>query len=162
MVGAEGGHLKPALGESWKNIPHMRLHLSCDRESNIRSMSILRHPYIVSTVFTHSAHRTGSCLFLLFITILDCIWTKRNRKRTRKPNKKKGYLFASGFLCPLPTSEIKKSPSCIFIILLSPFELPSTLQISFYFGFFFLGCRRSCEFSFITIDLVPVLSWVFR
>lgn len=48
MVGAEGGHLKPALGESWKNIPHMRLHLSRDRKSNICSMSILRHPYIAA------------------------------------------------------------------------------------------------------------------
>ncbi|OAY84732.1 DNA repair protein RAD 4 [Ananas comosus] len=34
MVGGEGGIIKPALGESWKNIPHVRLVVSRDQESN--------------------------------------------------------------------------------------------------------------------------------
>ncbi|CAI9097349.1 OLC1v1033749C1 [Oldenlandia corymbosa var. corymbosa] len=40
MVAGEGGITKPALGESWKSIPHVRLMLS----RNPSSMSILRHP----------------------------------------------------------------------------------------------------------------------
>ncbi|KAK2989683.1 hypothetical protein RJ640_015532 [Escallonia rubra] len=52
MVGGEGGTLKPALGESWKSMPHVRLHLFRDSKSSICNMSILRHPYIVSS-FAH-------------------------------------------------------------------------------------------------------------
>ncbi|XP_057955717.1 DNA repair protein RAD51 homolog 4 isoform X11 [Malania oleifera] len=48
MVGGEGGVLKPALGESWKCIPHVRLLLSPDRASNICNISLLKHPYIAS------------------------------------------------------------------------------------------------------------------
>ncbi|KAM7522247.1 hypothetical protein LguiA_012149 [Lonicera macranthoides] len=48
MVGGEGGNLKPALGESWKSIPHVRLRLSRDQKSNICNMSILKHPYMAS------------------------------------------------------------------------------------------------------------------
>lgn len=44
MVGGEGGSSKPALGESWKSIPHVRLLLSRDRESNTCSISVLKHP----------------------------------------------------------------------------------------------------------------------
>ncbi|XP_057955711.1 DNA repair protein RAD51 homolog 4 isoform X5 [Malania oleifera] len=47
MVGGEGGVLKPALGESWKCIPHVRLLLSPDRASNICNISLLKHPYII-------------------------------------------------------------------------------------------------------------------
>ncbi|PPR81586.1 hypothetical protein GOBAR_AA39132 [Gossypium barbadense] len=43
-VGGEGGYSKPALGDSWKCIPHSRLFLSCDRGSNNYNVSILRHP----------------------------------------------------------------------------------------------------------------------
>ncbi|XP_057533998.1 DNA repair protein RAD51 homolog 4 isoform X1 [Amaranthus tricolor] len=42
MVAGEGGTSKPALGESWKSIPHVRLLLSRDRESN--TISVIRHP----------------------------------------------------------------------------------------------------------------------
>lgn len=44
MVSAEGGSSKPALGESWKSIPHVRLLLSRDRESNTCSIAVLKHP----------------------------------------------------------------------------------------------------------------------
>ncbi|XP_057488354.1 DNA repair protein RAD51 homolog 4-like isoform X1 [Actinidia eriantha] len=47
MVGGEGV-LKPALGESWKSIPHVRLQLSREHGSNICSMCILAHPYMGS------------------------------------------------------------------------------------------------------------------
>ncbi|XP_034687451.1 DNA repair protein RAD51 homolog 4 isoform X2 [Vitis riparia] len=48
MVGGEGGILKPALGESWKSIPHVRLLLSRDPGSSICHMSILKHSYMAS------------------------------------------------------------------------------------------------------------------
>ncbi|XP_024032178.1 DNA repair protein RAD51 homolog 4 [Morus notabilis] len=42
-VGGEGGAPKPALGEYWKSIPHVRLMLSRDRGNNTCSISILKH-----------------------------------------------------------------------------------------------------------------------
>ncbi|XP_031247553.1 DNA repair protein RAD51 homolog 4 isoform X1 [Pistacia vera] len=47
-VGGEGGLAKPALGESWKSVPHVRLFLSRNRGSNICNMSILKHPSMAS------------------------------------------------------------------------------------------------------------------
>ncbi|XP_062172518.1 DNA repair protein RAD51 homolog 4 isoform X1 [Alnus glutinosa] len=43
-VGGEGGISKPALGESWKSIPHVRLLLSRDRGGSMYSVSVLKHP----------------------------------------------------------------------------------------------------------------------
>ncbi|CAN6442493.1 unnamed protein product [Victoria cruziana] len=43
MVGGEGGILKPALGESWKRLPHIRLLLSREPDNNICTVSILKH-----------------------------------------------------------------------------------------------------------------------
>ncbi|KAL2530012.1 DNA repair protein RAD51-like protein 4 [Forsythia ovata] len=48
MVAGEVGVSKPALGESWKNIPHVRLLLSRDHVTNISSMSILKHPCLAT------------------------------------------------------------------------------------------------------------------
>ncbi|XP_008788055.1 DNA repair protein RAD51 homolog 4 isoform X1 [Phoenix dactylifera] len=48
MVGGEGGILKPALGESWKSIPHVRLQLTHDQGSNICNVSILKHTFMAS------------------------------------------------------------------------------------------------------------------
>ncbi|KAL6979243.1 DNA repair protein rad51d [Sarracenia purpurea var. burkii] len=48
VSGGEQGISKPALGESWKSIPHVRLHLSREHGSNICNMSILGHPYMAS------------------------------------------------------------------------------------------------------------------
>lgn len=48
MVSGEGGILKPALGESWKSIPHVRLQLSYDQGSNICNASILKHTFMAS------------------------------------------------------------------------------------------------------------------
>ncbi|KAH9620921.1 hypothetical protein KSS87_011027 [Heliosperma pusillum] len=48
MVAGEGGSAKPALGESWKMIPHVRLLLAHDRETNSCNISVLKHPSIVS------------------------------------------------------------------------------------------------------------------
>ncbi|MQM06529.1 hypothetical protein Taro_039353 [Colocasia esculenta] len=47
MVGGEGGTLKPALGESWKSIPHMRLLLSHDCGTNMCTVSVLKHSSMV-------------------------------------------------------------------------------------------------------------------
>nr|GMD12467.1 DNA repair protein RAD51 homolog 4 isoform X2 [Ipomoea batatas]GMD18922.1 DNA repair protein RAD51 homolog 4 isoform X2 [Ipomoea batatas] len=44
MVAGEAGLLKPALGESWKSIPHIRLLLSRDSTRHISSISVLKHP----------------------------------------------------------------------------------------------------------------------
>ncbi|XP_042464665.1 DNA repair protein RAD51 homolog 4-like isoform X2 [Zingiber officinale] len=48
MVGGQRGHLKPALGESWKSIPHVQLLLSRDKGSTICGISILKHTTIGS------------------------------------------------------------------------------------------------------------------
>lgn len=48
MVGGEGGISKPALGESWKTVPHVRLLLSHDRGSNFYNISILKHTCMAS------------------------------------------------------------------------------------------------------------------
>ncbi|XP_062081909.1 DNA repair protein RAD51 homolog 4 isoform X2 [Humulus lupulus] len=47
-VGGEGGVPKPALGETWKSISHVRLLLSHDRENNTSSVSIIKHPSLAS------------------------------------------------------------------------------------------------------------------
>ncbi|MCD7471078.1 hypothetical protein HAX54_011362 [Datura stramonium] len=48
MVAGERGTSKPALGESWRSIPHARLLLSRDHIRNISSMSVLRHPHMAT------------------------------------------------------------------------------------------------------------------
>ncbi|XP_060972952.1 DNA repair protein RAD51 homolog 4 isoform X3 [Cannabis sativa] len=47
-VGGEGGVPKPALGETWKSIPHVRLLLSRDRENNATTVSIVKHSSVAS------------------------------------------------------------------------------------------------------------------
>ncbi|KAK8926675.1 hypothetical protein KSP39_PZI018441 [Platanthera zijinensis] len=48
MVSGERGTTKPAMGESWKCIPHVRLQLSRSPGSRICSISLLRHTSMVS------------------------------------------------------------------------------------------------------------------
>lgn len=48
MVSGEGRIPKPALGESWKIIPHVRLQLSREHGTNVCNMCILRHPNMAS------------------------------------------------------------------------------------------------------------------
>ncbi|KAK4358845.1 hypothetical protein RND71_021074 [Anisodus tanguticus] len=48
MVAGERGTSKPALGVSWRSIPHVRLLLSRDHIRNISCMSILRHPHMAT------------------------------------------------------------------------------------------------------------------
>uniref|UniRef100_A0A2P2LSY2 DNA repair protein RAD51 homolog 4 isoform X1 n=3 Tax=Rhizophora mucronata TaxID=61149 RepID=A0A2P2LSY2_RHIMU len=50
MVGGEGSNLKPALGETWKSIPHVRLRLSRNNGSNVCNLSVLKHPAIASSL----------------------------------------------------------------------------------------------------------------
>ncbi|KAL2239771.1 UNVERIFIED_CONTAM: DNA repair protein RAD51 [Sesamum indicum] len=47
MVAGEAGSSKPALGDSWKSIPHVRLLLHRYRATNDSCISILKHPYLV-------------------------------------------------------------------------------------------------------------------
>ncbi|XP_017983561.1 PREDICTED: DNA repair protein RAD51 homolog 4 isoform X2 [Theobroma cacao] len=63
-VGGEGGTSKPALGESWKSIPHSRLLLSCDRGSNVCNVSILKHPSMAGFT-THSVHHQRLLKFVI-------------------------------------------------------------------------------------------------
>ncbi|KAF3329973.1 DNA repair protein RAD51 4 isoform X1 [Carex littledalei] len=48
MVGGENGTLKPALGESWKCIPHVRLLLSCCIGANHSTATVLKHTLLAS------------------------------------------------------------------------------------------------------------------
>ncbi|KAH6765620.1 DNA repair RAD51-like protein [Perilla frutescens var. hirtella] len=48
MVGGEAGVSKPALGESWKSIPHVRLLLSRNYSSNGSSITVLKHPCLAT------------------------------------------------------------------------------------------------------------------
>ncbi|KAG7645468.1 DNA recombination and repair protein Rad51-like C-terminal [Arabidopsis thaliana x Arabidopsis arenosa] len=47
-AGGEGGKTKPALGETWKSIPHVRLSLSRDHKNSNCTISILKHTSLPS------------------------------------------------------------------------------------------------------------------
>ncbi|XP_023007348.1 DNA repair protein RAD51 homolog 4 [Cucurbita maxima] len=47
-VGGDRGTSKPALGQSWKSVPHVRLQLSRDPGSNVCQASILKHSSMAS------------------------------------------------------------------------------------------------------------------
>lgn len=47
VVGGDDGISKPAMGESWKSVPHVRILLSRDCGSNVCNISILKHPSMV-------------------------------------------------------------------------------------------------------------------
>lgn len=64
MVGGEGGTSKPALGESWKTVPHVRLLLSHDHGSNFCNISILKHTCMVRYL------RNLNCLLIQVIIIV--------------------------------------------------------------------------------------------
>ncbi|CAL5080297.1 unnamed protein product [Urochloa decumbens] len=48
MVSAGNGAVKPALGESWKAVPHVRLVISRECESNICTATVLKHTLLAS------------------------------------------------------------------------------------------------------------------
>ncbi|XP_058764309.1 DNA repair protein RAD51 homolog 4-like [Vicia villosa] len=48
VVGGEDGNSKPALGESWKSVPHVRLLLSRECGGNVCNFSIIKHPAMAS------------------------------------------------------------------------------------------------------------------
>ncbi|KAK3129324.1 hypothetical protein QOZ80_6BG0477690 [Eleusine coracana subsp. coracana] len=43
MVSAGNGALKPALGQSWRTVPHVRLMLSHDRQRHVCTATVLKH-----------------------------------------------------------------------------------------------------------------------
>ena len=47
MVSAGNGAVKPALGESWKAVPHVRLVISREHGSNICTATVLKHTLLV-------------------------------------------------------------------------------------------------------------------
>jgi RAD51-like protein 3 len=47
MVSAGNGAVKPALGESWKSVPHVRLMISREHSSNICTGTVLKHTLLV-------------------------------------------------------------------------------------------------------------------
>ncbi|XP_051113204.1 DNA repair protein RAD51 homolog 4 isoform X4 [Andrographis paniculata] len=61
-VAGEGGSSKPALGESWKSIPHVRLLLSPHDATSNSCVSILKHPFLASTS-CHSQCRDRQALY---------------------------------------------------------------------------------------------------
>ncbi|KAF7153684.1 hypothetical protein RHSIM_Rhsim01G0224100 [Rhododendron simsii] len=62
MVSGEGGTHKPALGESWKSIPHVRLELSREHGSNICNMCIVRHPCMVMLLPIADTEASGNAV----------------------------------------------------------------------------------------------------
>ncbi|KXG36809.1 DNA repair protein RAD51 homolog 4 isoform X2 [Sorghum bicolor] len=48
MVSAGNGAVKPALGESWKAVPHVRLVISREHDSNICTATVLKHTQLAS------------------------------------------------------------------------------------------------------------------
>ncbi|RLN35438.1 hypothetical protein C2845_PM03G28320 [Panicum miliaceum] len=48
MVSAGNGAVKPALGESWKAVPHVRLMISRECENNICTATVLKHTLLVA------------------------------------------------------------------------------------------------------------------
>ncbi|KHN21996.1 DNA repair protein RAD51 homolog 4-like isoform X2 [Glycine soja] len=54
VVGGDDGISKPAMGESWKSVPHVRILLSRDCGSNVCDISILKHPSMASGRATSS------------------------------------------------------------------------------------------------------------
>lgn len=59
MVAGEGGATKPALGESWKSIPHVRLMVSRDPGGRSSKISVLMHPAMVC-ISSHLCHVISS------------------------------------------------------------------------------------------------------
>ncbi|WVZ61325.1 hypothetical protein U9M48_011223 [Paspalum notatum var. saurae] len=52
MVSAGNGAVKPALGESWKAVPHVRLVISRERGSNMCTATVLKHTLLYAAVFS--------------------------------------------------------------------------------------------------------------
>ncbi|KAF0900199.1 hypothetical protein E2562_028686 [Oryza meyeriana var. granulata] len=53
---AGNGAPKPALGESWKTVPHVRFVISRERGSNICTAAVLKHTLLASG---HASHEFG-------------------------------------------------------------------------------------------------------
>ncbi|KAJ4786757.1 DNA repair RAD51-like protein [Rhynchospora pubera] len=68
MVGGENGTLKPALGESWKGIPHIRLLLSHGTGNNHGTTTVLKHTLMVSM---HLDHHEIWSKWVVFFSVLE-------------------------------------------------------------------------------------------
>ncbi len=68
-VGGEFGQPKPALGESWKRIPDVRLLLTHDPSSNACEVAVIKHSSIVSPLKLQHV----CFLFLIHVLLQDGI-----------------------------------------------------------------------------------------
>ncbi|GFP99569.1 DNA repair protein rad51 homolog 4 [Phtheirospermum japonicum] len=85
MVAGEFGISKPALGESWKSIPHVRLMLSRGyaTNANVSCISILKHPYLASgktSEFTIVVRNATTRSLVLDLTEMSFVCTSRKHE----------------------------------------------------------------------------------
>ena len=113
MVGGDGGTSKPALGESWKSVPHVRLQLSRLQGSNICNVSIRKHPSMVCNY-----NRNWCCVMFLPPVIYSCA-----PLMVSFPN-----MELDSFCWRFISTRDEPHLKLIFFILLSLFRLLAGLQ----------------------------------
>ncbi|KAG0466373.1 hypothetical protein HPP92_017953 [Vanilla planifolia] len=70
MVSGEGGMAKPAMGESWKPVPHIRLLISRKPGSKICDISLLRHTSMLQVGLCKANVITETDVVFLFLQVL--------------------------------------------------------------------------------------------
>nr|TKW12384.1 hypothetical protein SEVIR_5G031900v2 [Setaria viridis] len=68
MVSAGNGAVKPALGESWKAVPHVRLVISRECRSNICTATVLKHTLLMLPSVLHFLPGARMIVLTLLIT----------------------------------------------------------------------------------------------
>lgn len=72
MVMGDDGNLRPALGESWKAVPHARLLVEKEQEGSQCTATLVKHSRLVHprhtaphhTTPNHSTHHVAPCFML--------------------------------------------------------------------------------------------------
>lgn len=81
-VGGEGGTPKPALGETWKSIPHVRLMVFRDHGNNSCNITVIKHSSMVhnhtstSLFFNIQAYNTGYIISADYFNIFNVNFLK--------------------------------------------------------------------------------------
>jgi hypothetical protein len=70
MVSAGNGVLKPALGQSWRTVPHVRLMLSFDQGRHIFTATVLKHTMLVCSI----TFFVFSIIASLLVVIVEIAW----------------------------------------------------------------------------------------
>jgi hypothetical protein len=68
-VSGEGGRPKPALGESWKSVPSVRILLAREDESDFCSATVTKQTLGVSSAFTNWIGGPSLFLFVSFLSL---------------------------------------------------------------------------------------------